>query len=75
MNHPIQLMSIGFTCQHLQAPIARIRAAAARLGIQPGSINGVAHFTESDVELIRREIAAELQTHGSSGLNPRTNIC
>ena len=61
MNTPIDLSSIGFLCQQLQLPIAKIRAAADRLGIRSSSINGVVHFSESDVELIRAAILTEMR--------------
>ena len=65
MNEPFQLYSIGFACQQLQLPIAKIRAAADRLGIRSSSINGVVHFSESDVELIRATLLSEMRSHES----------
>ena len=72
MNEPFQLYSIGFACQQLQLPIATIRETANRLGICSSSINGVVHFSESDVELIRAAIQAELRS--SAVFDQRSNI-
>ncbi len=74
MNEPFQIHSISFTCQLLQQPIGRIRAAADRLGICASSINGVVHFSEADVELIRAALLAELRSRESQIIDQRKNI-
>ena len=75
MTHePFQLYSIGFACQQLQLPIAAIRAAADRLGLRSSSINGVVHFSESDVDLIREALLAELRLRESQVHDQRSGI-
>ena len=74
METPINILSIGFACQHLQRPIGLIRATADRLGIRASSINGVVHFSEEDVELIRQAIVSELQSRESAVHDQRGGI-
>ncbi len=74
MNPHFEICSIGFCCQRLQVPIAAIRAAADRLGLRSSSINGVVHFCESDVALIRQAILAELRLRESQAFDQRSNV-
>lgn len=74
MNDTFQLYSIGFACQQLQLPIAKIRSTAERLGIQASSINGVTHYSESDVAVIREAVMQEMQSSGPAIIDQRANI-
>ena len=75
MTHePFQLCSLGYSCQLLQVPISKIREAADRLGIRSSSINGVVHFSESDVDLIREALLAELRLRESQVHDQRSGI-
>lgn len=71
---PFQLYSIGFAAQQLQTPIARILATAQRLGIVASAINGVSHFAEADVELIRAALLADAQHRESISFDQRSQI-
>ena len=74
MTLPIDLSSIGFLCQQLQLPIARIRAAADRLAIEESRLNGVTHYSAADVERIREAILAEMRSRESHVLDQRSNV-
>ena len=55
------LVSIGYAAQLLQAVPKRIREAAQALGIQPACrINGIDHYSEDDVQKIRKQIIANI---------------
>ncbi len=71
---PFQLYSIGFACQQLQMPISNIITTAERLGIVPSAINGVSHFAEADVELIRAALLADAQRRESLCIDQRAQI-
>jgi hypothetical protein len=50
--------SIGHVCQILQRPYGTVRKAAEALKIAPVvSINGVSHFSDHQVETLRRHLA------------------
>ena len=52
------LNSAGFVCQTLQRPPATILRTAEKLGIKPVvMINGIAHFSDHQVETLRRHFA------------------
>lgn len=54
------LSSIGFVCQTLQQPPGKIRRAAESLGFKPAlSINGVPHYSDTQVAAIRECIDRE----------------
>lgn len=57
MNNP-SIVSIGQACALIQASPDHIRLVADQLGIVVAMrINGVAHYSESDLERIARVIA------------------
>jgi len=74
MNPPINISSIGHLAQLLQAPVARIRVAAAQLGIVESRLNDVAYFSAADVERIRAAITLERQHRESVIHDQRSNI-
>lgn len=49
----ISVQSLGHICQLLQKPYGRVAAAAAELGMKPAVLlNGVAHYSDRQVELL-----------------------
>lgn len=53
-----EINSIGYTCQLLQRPYGAIRKAAEQLKIVPCvHINGIAHFSDEQVEALRQHFA------------------
>lgn len=50
--------SIGHTCQILQRPFGPVKKAAEQLKLTPVLyINGIAHFSDHQVETLRRHFA------------------
>ena len=75
MTHePIDISSIGFICQQLQTSIGLILSTADELAIRRSLINGVPHFTATDIDLIRQKLLAELRLRESQVLDQRSNI-
>ncbi len=57
MKTGFDIMSLGYVAQTLQLPLAEIIAAAAKAGIPASRINGIAHYSATDVDKIRRVLA------------------
>lgn len=54
------LNSLAHCCQILQRPFKTVQQVAEKLRIIPAlTINGVAHFTDHQVETLRRHFAGE----------------
>jgi len=54
----ITLNSIGYLCGTLQVPPQILAVAARELGITPHTLNGIAHFSDSQVDAITAHISA-----------------
>jgi len=52
----ITLNSIGYLCGTLQVPPQILAVAAREIGIVPHTLNGIAHFSDSQVDAITRHL-------------------
>jgi hypothetical protein len=57
-EQPITLNSIGFICSALQIAPQIIAVAARDLGVMPSTVNGIAHFSDAQVDRITAYISA-----------------
>lgn len=61
MSTTRELLSIGYAAQYLQRSPGQITHAASTLGIDPEvTINGVAHYTPSQLARVREALGAPL---------------
>jgi hypothetical protein len=59
------LATIAYACQLLQASHGRIESAITELGITPATIiNGKRHYSEDDLDRVRRHLASQLSAGG-----------